>query len=128
MSDASLRRNCDKHRYVTFKIIEDYYMLKSGVSDVKKAFLLNKIVYTMIGSQYTISSEYFRTGKKFRKFNRELKRYPKLYKGIVSSIESDNTISRKQLIMHRVFHGYDIFAIRLFRKLKRVLKAMAVRK
>lgn len=124
VSDSALKRNCDKHRIITMSIIDKYEKLSNNISNIRKRFLKNKIVCNMINSQYVICSEYFVTGKKFRTFNKLLKKYPELYKDALDLCDKANTISKRKLKIHRIFNGYDILPLSIYNKIKKIMKSL----
>ncbi len=79
VSAASFKRNYKNHEHVTLRIIKDVYY-NEDLSEPKKYYLKNKIIYPLIKGQYYITTEHFDNGKQFIEFDSQLKEYPEFYK------------------------------------------------
>ena len=84
------------------------------ISDSKKNYFYNNIIFPMTNAHYIIVSEYSHKAKVFRNFDRQLKKYPNVY--------YDKSISRKFVKLHRKTFGlllhFNSIIICLYNKIR----------
>lgn len=118
VSDSVLKNKCDKHEIMTINLIKHYNCLKE-ISFQKQNYLKNNIVLNMIATHYLICADYFRTGKKFRKFDKIMKKYPNFYNEVLCYCDQSNIISSKKIKILRKSKGFIVFPLKVFKKIFR---------
>ena len=71
------------------------------MSDIRKQFIMKKIILTMIKTQYIITIQYYNRRKPFKSFEKKLKKYPEIY--------NNSEIATRAVKFHRLTGGYLIF-------------------
>ena len=117
VTKASYMKNVKLHEKIIFSIINILEKNKENISELKKNYIINKIILTMIISQYLITIEFYNKGKYFREFDKELKKHKYLY--------DDPKIATRGVKFHRKTNGRLIFmnsfilkVLNFFRKIK----------
>lgn len=97
ISTESLRRNCDMHRKMTINLMK-IYSKNPQLSEEKKRYIEQKLILKMIKAHYYVCIDLFRNGKKFREFEKELRKYPKFY--------NNPCILSRKVKFNRIFNGH----------------------
>lgn len=78
VSLQSFKNKYKQHENVLFNIIGVYYN-NSELSNLKKKYILEKLIIPMVKSHYLILTEYRKSRKDYKKFDIKLKAYPEVY-------------------------------------------------
>jgi glycosyltransferase involved in cell wall biosynthesis len=114
ISKEALIKNISMHRRVIINLIKTYYNKLPKISENKQAYLKKKIINKMIKDHYDMSLTFFRNGKTFREFDKQLKKFPEFY--------NDKTIIKKNIKFNRLTKGHLVLLRFPARLLKKVLK------
>lgn len=79
VTKASYMRNYKNHEHVTLNIIKILKDNENNLSDLRKKYIIHKLILVMIKTQYIVCIEFYNKAKPFKEFERELKQYPEFY-------------------------------------------------
>lgn len=115
VTKASYMKNVKHHEKVTINMINILENNKNNISQLKIHYIINKLILTMIRTQYIIVVQFYNSGKYFREFEKKLKQYKNLY--------NNETIATRGIKFHRLTNGRLIFMhsflIKVFRLIKK---------
>lgn len=114
VTKASYMKNVKLHEKIIFSIINILEKNKDNISDLKRQYIINKIILTMVKSQYIITIEFYNNGKYFREFESQFKKYKYLY--------NDPSIVTRGVKFHRRTHGRLIFLNSFILKILNILR------
>lgn len=112
ISQASFVRNRFQHENVLLNIIS--IVNSFDISEEKKDYINRLLIIPMIKSHYIIVSDYSRSGKEFRKFDRILKKYPRYY--------YDSNITTKFVVFNRKTKGLFVNISPLLKKIYNIIR------
>lgn len=107
ISKESYIKNFKQHEKVLFNLIN--YYIKSNISNRKKTYILNKLIFPMLIAHYTILIQFLNSRKEYNLFEKKLKEYPNLY--------NDPRIATKMKKFHRKTNGIFIKYNNLIKKI-----------
>lgn len=110
VTKASYMRNYKNHEKVTINLINILYDNLDNISQLKKNYIINKLILVMIKTQYIVCVDFYNNGKPFREFEKALKKYPEFY--------NNKEIVTNAIKFHRYTKGYLIRFNSLLVKLK----------
>lgn len=119
VTKASYMRNYKNHEKVTINLINILHNNLNNISDLKKNYIINKLILVMIKTQYIVCIDFYNTGKPFREFEKILKEYPEFY--------NNQTIVTNAIKFHRCTNGYFIRFNSLLVKIKNLVKKIIKR-
>ncbi len=100
VTKASYMKNYKNHEKVTINLINILYDNSNKISDLKKNYIIRKLILVMIKTQYIVCIDFYNNGKPFREFEKVLKKYPEFY--------NHKEILTNGIKFHRMTHGYLI--------------------
>lgn len=115
VSKSSYMKNYMHHQKVTMELINILHKNIDKISDVRKEYIINKLILVMINTQYIVTIDFYNKRKPFLEFERELKKYPEFY--------NNPKILNNGVKFHRLTKGYFIWCNSFLVKLKRFLKS-----
>lgn len=112
VSRDSYARNYKNHEHVTLKLIEEYYN-NNTITENKKRYLMRKIIMPLTKCQYLVTTEFLNNGVGFRSFDKQLKKYPEIYK----------KMEGKRIFVHRITRGHLIKLVHIIDSiLRRIIR------
>lgn len=100
VTKASYMKNYKNHEHVTLNIIKILKDNLNNISDLRKEYIIHKLILVMIKTQYIVCVEFYRNSTPFREFESKLKQYPEFY--------NNSEILTNAIKFHRRTHGYFI--------------------
>lgn len=101
VSKESYMKNYKHHEKVTMEIIETLKRNENKLSEIRKTYIENKLIITMIKTQYIVTIQFYNKRKPFMEFEKQLRKYPQYYNNI--------EIATKAVKFHRATKGYFIW-------------------
>lgn len=114
VAKASYMRNYKHHENVTINIINILEKEKDNISQVRKNYIKDRLIFVMIKTQYLITIEFFKSAKKFKEFDKRLKKYPEIY--------NNSIIATRGIKFHRATGGYLIKFNKVLIKIKNIFR------
>lgn len=78
MQKESLIRNVYSHEKVCMRLISEYRAHEAELPEVKKEYLMNRVLIPMCHMQYAIAIDYCKSRKAFLSYDNKLKNYPEI--------------------------------------------------
>lgn len=97
MERSSLIKNVNSHETVCARLLSEFKKRAKDMPEIKKTYISSHIIIPMCHMQYTIATEYCKSSKHFRSFDRKLAKYPDFY--------NNNGISGNIINFHRKTNG-----------------------
>lgn len=120
VSKSSYMKNYMHHQKVLIEIIDTLHKKNDIISEVRKEYIINKLIFVMIKTQYIITINFYNKRKPFLEFEKELKKYKYFY-------NNDKVITRG-IKFHRITKGYFIWCNSYLIKIKTFLKKLQINK
>ena len=111
ISRQSYCKNYKQHEQVLFNLIK--YVQCSDVSEQKKSYITNKLIFPMLAAHHTILLHFLRSGKAYDAFERKLKEYPAIYNA--------PCVATRGQRFHRATRGWFVKINPLLLKIKRLI-------
>lgn len=119
VSKASFVKNRFNHQKVIFSML-DYVRLNTELSALKKAYVINNLIYPLLGTQNLILTVWHPERSEFLDFDRRLSAYPEVYK-IVNKWGLTQQ-DRDEFAFHRRTRGLFLNFPKLTKKLCRMYR------
>ena len=113
ISRDSYTRNYKHHETVTLRILKEVYS-NNKISEIKKEYLINKIIIPLVEAQYYITTEYLDDNKPFKFFDSEIAKYNDIYNAPLAV--------KKRTKFHRKTNGRFIKLIHVYDKINGFIK------
>ncbi len=97
VSQSSYIRNYKHHENVCRRMVEAYFIYSDRLSEVRKKYLRDQLIFPMLAFQYDLVISKMRNREAFLSLERWLKEYPEFY--------SSESLSMKKIIFHRATKG-----------------------
>lgn len=78
ISYNSYKRKFKQHENILFNLLK-IYSNSNKISSLKKKYILHKIILPMVKAHYIILYQFLKSATEFRRFDRKLKKYEKVY-------------------------------------------------
>lgn len=117
ITKKSYMKNYKNHEHVTLRIINILYENKEKITPVRERYITNKLILKMVIAQYNIVINYLKSGKAFREFEREFKKYPEFY--------NNPKIATKAIRLHRMTHGFLVWMNPVLLKMRNIVKRVS---
>lgn len=114
VAKASYMRNYKDHEKVTIKLIETLNNNEYNISEIRRDYIIRKIILPMIKTQYIITIQFFKKGRPFREFESKLKKYIEFY--------NHPTVKTRAIKFHRGTKGYLIKFNNTIIKIKYIIR------
>jgi len=114
VTKTSYMKNYKNHERVIFNIINILNDNVDKLSECKKNYIIEKLILTMIKSQYIVTVQFYNQGKPFREFEKRLKKYPYFY--------NQPEVATRGIKFHRYTNGYLIRFHSILLKMKSIIK------
>lgn len=101
ISKEAYKRNILHHEKVCLRLVDEFTKHEDQLSESKKNYLRNCIIYPMCKRQYELILELFKTKEHFVSFDKQLKEYPEFY--------NNWQIAARRVKLHRLTGGNLIF-------------------
>ena len=79
MQKESMMRNYLMHEKMALQLINIFNSFSGQISESKKAYLLDKMIFPVLAAHYGVMLDYFNGGEKFRQFDKKLREFPDFY-------------------------------------------------
>lgn len=123
VSKASFVKNRFNHQHVIISML-DHVRKAKGLSKQKKNYIVNKLIYPLLGTQYLILTRWHPDRKEFLEFDKKLSAYPEVYK--ICKRWGLSQDDRYQFVFHRrtkgMFLGNEKLAMQGVNFFKNTLK------
>ena len=114
VAKSSYMRNYKHHEKVTINLIKTLYKNQEKISNIRREYIVKKIILPMIKTQYVVTIEFYNKGKPFREFEKELKKYPEFY--------SHPIVKTRAIKFHRATKGILIRFNSLLVRIKNIVR------
>lgn len=114
VNKESYMKNYKNHEKVTMRIIDILNNNVDKISELRKQYIIKKLILVMIKSQYIVTLDFFNKSGPFREFEQKLKNYPEYY--------NNPEILTSKVKFHRTTGGYFIRFNGIFAKTKSIIK------
>ncbi len=120
VTKESYMKNYKHHEKVIMNIINILSENSNNISELRKNYIINKLILVMIKSQYIVCLEFYRKPRPFREFEKKLKKYPEFY----NSKEIVTTAIKFHRLTHGCFIRFNSILVRIKSLLKKILKLL----
>lgn len=114
ISKEAYKRNILHHEKVCLRLIDYYSSKEKELSESKKSYLKNCIIYPMCKRQYELTTEMFKNNVNFKSFDKKLKEYPEFY--------NNSEIAARRVKLHRLTSGHLIWMNKYFIQLGKLIR------